>query len=307
MVAMGRSQRQDLQHRLQTDKIHRSIANLWCPMIPRQTIVPSIAEKWYAIASHQLNSSLPSSPGSSCPLRWDSTEFISILDRPKIAAFISSWRTRPASVANRKISSNRSTCSLVSIVTSDTLRVLGSKAIVRFGTSLSSNCVRSRREKVECTPPLTAQTKSTMGIPAFINARVVPLIQACNNPPSCWMTWTKISICDRGYREVCITGSNVDLIVAANSNMRLGDLSNKFCTWNAKTLLVPSWAFPAISCAEGRNRHLDIHIGTIVYCLRTHFSLSWTKDRYKDVCKSMSDRSWAIGMSLLREVDGNCT
>jgi hypothetical protein len=118
------------------------------------------------------------------------------------APFISACMTFPASPASLKSSSNRSTCSRVSNVTSATFPVFGMTATVTFGISFSSSDVRSSRGEVECTPPVTAQTKSYRGIPALTSASVVALMHACSSPPSCCSTWMKMSICERGYRLV---------------------------------------------------------------------------------------------------------
>ena len=142
-------------------------------------------------------------------------------DLAKIALFISWCTTNPASVTSLKTSSKRSTCNRVSIVTIDTFSVLGITATVTFGTSLSSRSVKSKMGNVECTPPVTAQTKSFIGMPALMSARVVPLMHVWRRPPSCCSTCMKMSIWDLGYKFVCTTGSKVHLIVAANSKIRL--------------------------------------------------------------------------------------
>lgn len=83
-----------------------------------------------------------------------------------------------------------------------------------FGTHAPNSGVFSKY------PAEHATTKSFILTPALMRANVAALMHGHMPSPSAWMTCTKMSIWDRGYRCVCTASSNVCFTANAISNDR---------------------------------------------------------------------------------------
>jgi hypothetical protein len=108
-----------------------------------------------------------------------------------------------------------------------------------------------------------------------------------------------------------MTGSNVDLIVDASSNIRLWKRYVKWFDTKSTTVdtcnnhsLITSCMFSPFPCAERCNIHLDIDIRAVMNSLSALLGFSGSEYGDQDLCKSMCDDGGTVCKPLLRQING---